>query len=53
MDMEEDIKQYLLEKYQDVNFPGAYTGVDKFYKAIRKKQKNVNDSKYLYVLLIK
>ena len=39
MDMEEDIKQYLLEKYQDVNFPGAYTGVDKFYKAIRKEKK--------------
>ena len=37
--MEEDIKQYLLEKYQDVNFPGAYTGVDKFYKAIRKEKK--------------
>jgi hypothetical protein len=39
MDLAQNVKEYLAEKYQDTTFPGSYAGPVKFYKAIRKDKK--------------
>lgn len=39
MDLAPNVKTYLLTKYQDTKFPGAYAGVGKFYRAIKKDNK--------------
>ena len=41
MDLAQDVRNYLLEKFQDFNFPGAYSSVDKFYRAIKKDNKHI------------
>ena len=40
MALAEDVKEYLLRKYTDLNSPGAYTGVDKFYRVIRRDKRH-------------
>lgn len=39
MDLAQDVKKYLLKKFQDFDFPGAYSSVDKFYRAIKNDNK--------------
>lgn len=37
--MVQNVKKYLLSRYQDVKFAGSFSGVDKFYRAIKAEGK--------------
>ena len=50
--MAQTLNEYLLEKYKETGSPGAYYGVDKFYKAINKNgQRKVSKKQVTNFLL--